>query len=58
MASADQSNSFYHRAATIWNELPREVVESKHGFKNALDKYWLDEILKYDHQYLQTLYDS
>lgn len=51
-----QSNSFYNRTASTWNNLPREVVETKHlnGFKNALDRYWLDEPLKFDHRCMQT----
>ena len=47
-----QSNSFYNRTASTWNNLPREVVETKHvnGFKNALDRYWLDDPMKFEHR--------
>lgn len=46
-----QKNSFYHRVAPIWNNLPRSVVEvgTIDEFKKALDHYWEDEPLKHDH---------
>ena len=36
-----QSNSFYYRISTRWNNLPTEVVtaESLNSFKNRFDKY-------------------
>ena len=47
-----QSNSFYYRYARMWNNLPANVVaaNSLNSFKNALDKHWMNEPSKYDHQ--------
>ena len=46
-----QSNSFYHRAPPIWNNLPKDVVEVENinAFKKALDKYWENDPSKFDH---------
>ena len=34
-----------------WNNLPKEVVEAEtiDAFKNALDEYWKDDPMKFDH---------
>ena len=47
-----QTNSFYHRITTTWNNLPKAIVESKHinAFKNKLDEYWKDDPMKFNHQ--------
>ena len=54
-----QSNSFYHRAPPIWNNLPKDVVEVENinAFKKALDKYWEKDPSKFDHlqQYTQSI---
>ena len=46
-------NTFYHRVAQAWNELPREVVEvdDVNTFKNRLDESWKNHPMKYDHRY-------
>ena len=46
-----QSNSFYHRVASTWNNLPKKVAEAEtiEGFKNALDKLWENDPLKFNH---------
>ena len=46
-----QTNSFYHRVAPIWNNLPKSVVEVEtiDDFKNALDKHWKDDPIKFNH---------
>ena len=48
-----QTNSFYHRVAPIWNNLPSHVVGAKsvNGFKNALDDLWKDDPSKFNHKY-------
>ena len=48
-----QTNSFYHRVAPIWNDLPKRVVEAEtiDEFKKNLDEYWDDDPLKYNHLY-------
>ena len=48
-----QTNSYYHRTVTMWNNLPNEVVtaESVNGFKNNLDKHWENDPLKLDYRY-------
>ena len=45
-----QSNSFYYRVETMWNNLPSEVVnaENINIFKNRLDDHWKDHPLRYD----------
>ena len=50
-----QNNSFYHRVAPIWNNLPKNVAEADNidAFKNALDKLWSDDPTKFDHLYLR-----
>ena len=47
-----QTNSFYHRVAPVWNNLPRNVVDSKHvdEFKAALDDYWKYDPTKFNHK--------
>ena len=47
-----QSNSFYYRAARLWNNLPEAIVNARNidMFKNKLDDYWKEEALKFDHQ--------
>ena len=44
-----RQNSFSHRAVNIWNSLPADAVTSKtiNSFKNALEKFWKDDPLKY-----------
>ena len=48
-----QTNSYYHRTVTMWNELPNEVVTagSVNEFKNNLDKHWENDPLKLDYRY-------
>ena len=55
-----QTNSFYHRVASTWNNLPKEVVESKHinAFKNTLDEFWKDDPTKFDQNYLRRSNES
>ena len=55
-----QSNSFYYRSAKIWNSLPKEVVDAKNidTFKNALDKFWDNDPIKYDHKFEPPPNDS
>ena len=55
-----QTNSFYHRVATTWNNLPNEVVESENvnTFKNSLDKFWQDDPMRFDHHCLQRPNES
>ena len=45
-------NSFYSRIVTIWNELPKAVVDadSLNAFKNRLDEHWMNHPLKYNHK--------
>ena len=45
-----QTNSFYYRAAQVWNNLPVEVVNatSINAFKNLLDKAWANEPIKFN----------
>ena len=52
-----QTNSFYYRTPGMWNSLPKHVVNAKNiiSFKNALDKFWCDDPLKYDHKYSRNL---
>ena len=47
-----QSNFLYYRSSKIWNELPKEVTHAKsmNMFKNALDRYWVNETTKFDHR--------
>jgi hypothetical protein len=42
--------SFSNRVVKLWNDLPDMVVaaENLNCFKNALDKYWFHQELKYD----------
>ena len=46
-----QRNSFYHRVAPTWNNLPKEVVEveTTDAFKEALDAHWEDDPLKFNY---------
>ena len=46
-----QTNSFYHRCTSIWNNLPRNVVHAEdiNEFKNMLDNHWKTAPMKYDH---------
>ena len=46
-----QTNSFYHRVAPIWNNLPKDVAEAEtiDDFKKALDEYWEDDPHKFNH---------
>ena len=46
-----QTNSFYYRAAKVWNNLPRKVVDAKNLnlFKNFLDDQWRNEEIKFNH---------
>ena len=50
-----QSNSFYHRVAATWNNLPKNVAEAENinSFKNALDKLWQDDPSMYDHLHVR-----
>ena len=47
------SNSFYFRAAKLWNELPANVVnaENINTFKNRLDNAWKNDPFKFDHKH-------
>ena len=47
-----QSNSFYFRAMSTWNNLPRNVAEASNidAFKNALDEAWSNLPTKYNHK--------
>ena len=47
-----QANSFHYRIPTIWNNLPKQVVDatSIDSFKNMLDKLWENQPMKYDHR--------
>ena len=48
-----QFNSFYYRCPAVWNKLPSNVVNAKNinAFKNALDAYWENHPMKYNHEY-------
>ena len=52
-----QTNSFYHRVAQTWNNLPKKVVEAEtiDAFKNALDEHWKDDPMKFDHLSLRRV---
>ena len=45
-----RANSFSHRVINDWNALPDKVVEkdSLNAFKNALEKHWSKDPLKYN----------
>ena len=45
-----RTNSFYHRVAKIWNDLPRSVAEAEdvNKFKNVLDELLESHSLRYD----------
>ena len=47
--TALRQNSFSHRVIDTWNKLPQKVVEapSINAFKNALEKAWKDDEIKY-----------
>ena len=47
-----QSNSFYFRTMSTWNNLPRNVAEASNidAFKNALDEAWSNLPTKYNHK--------
>ena len=47
-----QANSFHYRIPTIWNNLPRTVVEAQtlDKFKNRIDKLWDKQPMRYDHR--------
>ena len=47
-----QTNSFYFRCASAWNNLPDYVVSAKdiNTFKNRLDEHWTNAPMKYDHR--------
>ena len=47
-----QSNFFYHRVAPVWNQLPEKIVNAEHvnAFKNALDDFWSDDPMKFNHR--------
>ena len=47
-----QTNYFYQRIASVWNQLPEKVVNAKHidAFKNALDDFWKDDSMMFDHR--------
>ena len=38
------------RAISLWNSLPQSVVDSEDvkSFEIALDKFWDDQVMKYD----------
>ena len=44
-----QTNSFYHRTARTWNDLPRDIVnaENINIFKNKLDDLWTENPIKF-----------
>ena len=48
-----QFNSFYYRCPAVWNKLPSNVVNAKNinAFKNALDAYWENHPMQYNHEY-------
>lgn len=45
-----RSNSFSHRTINSWNDLPQHVVDcvTINSFKNALEKSWSDDPLKFN----------
>ena len=45
-----QTNSFYYRTMSTWNNLPRNVVDAQNlnTFKNRLDEYWEESPVKYN----------
>ena len=45
-----RQNSFQIRASKIWNSLPEPIVNSPslNAFKNSLDKFWINQDIKYD----------
>ena len=47
-----QTNAFYNRASSLWNDLPREVVNASNmdTFKNRLDDFWKNNAIKYDYK--------
>ena len=49
---------FTLRVATIWNELPEDIVNAKNtqAFKNALDKHWKNHPSKFN--YLHNPYSN
>ena len=46
-----QTNSFYHRTTKMWNDLPKEVVNTNNlnSFKNKLDDTWKNHPIKLNH---------
>ena len=48
-----QTNSFYHRVAPIWNNLPKNIVEAQtiENFKKSLDEHWDNDPIKFNHLY-------
>ncbi|KAK6167367.1 hypothetical protein SNE40_021413 [Patella caerulea] len=46
-----RKHSFTNRITEIWNNLPQEVVAAKtvKQFENRLDKFWINQEMKYDH---------
>ena len=49
--TGQQSNSFYYRVETLWNNLPLEVVNAKNtnSFKNKLDLHCENHPLRFDY---------
>ena len=47
-----QANSFHYRIPTIWNHLPKSVVNAKSldSFKTKLDKVWENQPIKFDYR--------
>ena len=43
-----QSNFFFQRTTTIWNDLPANIVEAENTnqFKNRIDEFWQNDPLK------------
>ena len=46
-----QRNSFYFRTASVWNNLPKVIVDASNIniFKNRLDEHWMNENTKFSH---------
>ena len=54
-----ETNAFYSRSVKLWNDLPRNAVNSENIniFKNRLDEAWKDTTLKFNHK-LRNMSDS
>ena len=47
-----QSNSFYFRAAKVWNNLPKAIFDASNIniSKHRLDEHWMNETTKFNHE--------